>query len=122
MNETTQAPDKKKETTFQPPVDVIEYGDRIVLVADLPGVTRKDLQIDIDKDVLSIRGPISREIPGKYTARYSEYKTGTFGRSFTLSREIDSSAITAELDRGVLELTLPKRREASAKRITVKAR
>lgn len=119
--------DVKTETTtkqkvFVPRVDIVESDDAWRLVADLPGVEEKDLDITLDKNVLTIRGKVVYSAPEGYSLAYQEYEEGDFERVFTISEEVDRSGIVASLTQGVLHLTLPKVKQAQAQKIPVVTR
>jgi len=107
--------------TFTPPVDIFENTKEITLLADMPGVKAKDLDIDLREDVLTLSGEVeSPEGPSERVV-VQEYRTGKYIRQFILSDTIDQSKIDAELKDGVLRLVLPKAEKAVPKKITVKA-
>src|SRR5438105_8988497 len=100
---------------FVPSTDIHETEDALVVVMEVPGVEKKDLAVDLENDVLRID-------PGKYEGLqplYTEYNVGHFARSFTLSSKIDQQQISAQLEDGVLTLTLKKTREAAPRRIEI---
>jgi HSP20 family protein len=97
---------------FTPAVDVVEGDSKFELHADLPGVKQEDLDIQIDKDVLTIRGE-------RKLARKGERVAGAFSRAFTLPKHVDVEKIAASLKDGVLTVTLPKRPEAQPRQIKV---
>jgi HSP20 family protein len=108
---------------WTPAVDVVEDADKIELLVDLPGVKQEELDIQVDKDVLTLRGARKLERPEKsgdkeHFRRY-ERVSGGFLRSFTLPKTVDLEKIGAALKDGVLTLTLPKRPEAQPKQIKV---
>lgn len=103
-----------------PPVDISEDDSGITLVADLPGATRETLSLDVDGDTLTIEAPIALEEASELKAVYAEVRSGRYRRSFTLSRELDSSHIDATLKDGVLTLRLPKLEQAKPRRIEVR--
>lgn len=103
-----------------PPVDVYEEDQRFVISAELPGVDPSLIDVSIKGNMLHVRG--RRERPqDESNARYyrSEQHYGTFKRTFSLPRSVDTDRIAAEYCDGVLTLSLPKRAEAQAKRITI---
>jgi HSP20 family molecular chaperone IbpA len=104
-----------------PPVDVIEDESGITLTADLPGATRDTLSIRVDGDTLTLEAPLDLGEPKDLEAVYAEVRAGRYRRSFTLSRELDSTHIDAALKDGVLTLRLPKLEQARPRRIEVKA-
>jgi len=105
-----------------PHVDVREEAERFVVVADVPGVEGKDIEITADKGVLTIRG--ERRSEKKASAdgfERVERATGTFLRRFTLPESADAEAIKARHVNGVLEVTIPKRPQEQPRRISVQA-
>jgi HSP20 family protein len=105
---------------WTPAVDVVEDADKIELSVDLPGVKQEDLDVQVDKDVLTLRGTrkLERREDKDHFRRY-ERVTGGFVRSFTLPKTVDAEKIGAALKDGVLLLTLPKKPEAQPKQIKV---
>lgn len=110
-----------KATALLPPVDVLEDENGITLYADLPGVSKDRLGIKVEGDVLLIEGEASVPVPTGLELTYAEVRAPHYRRSFTLSRELDASAIDASLKDGVLTLRIPKTEEAKPRRIEVKA-
>jgi HSP20 family molecular chaperone IbpA len=104
---------------FVPQVDIYTAGEEIVILADMPGVSENDIDISLEKNVLTINGFVSIAAPDGYELVYSEYGVGDFQRSFTLSEEIDQDKIEASLSNGMLHLRLPKVPEAKARKIAV---
>lgn len=100
-----------------PPVDIYETSD-VILVADVPGVTKEGLQLDIDKGELTIRGSFdSQDNGGEKLVNECIY--GEYYRKFALADTIDTEKIFAKLENGVLTVTLPKRERAKPKKITI---
>ncbi len=106
---------------FQPRVDIYEKGNGLVLVADLPGVSTNGLEVTLEKRVLTVYGRVEEDRPEGYSPVYHEYDIGDFERQFTLAGDFDVDGIQADLDEGVLRLTIPRAPEPAAKRIQVKA-
>lgn len=106
---------------FSPAVDIYEKADSLVVVADMPGVDEKTIDINVENRVLTIRGKAAAPEREGYQLAYSEYKAGDYERSFTLSSEVAINHIEASVKQGVLEIVLPKSEEAKPKKITVKA-
>ena len=100
-----------------PPVDIKEEEGRFVILADVPGVEPKDIEITMENGVLSIRG--ERRIEDDGTFKRVERPRGTFYRRFSLPDSADPEGITARGHNGVLEITIPKSRKAQPRRITV---
>ncbi len=110
----------EREVTLRPPVDIYEEPQGITLKADLPGVSHDRLEIQIDGDTLTIEGRVSVDMPEGMEALYADVRATRYHRNFTLSREIDTDNIGAEMKEGVLTLTLPKRPEHQPHRIEVR--
>lgn len=103
-----------------PRVDVKEESDRFVLYADLPGIDPGDIEVSMDKGMLTIRGERSSETSTE-TDRFSriERRYGSFHRRFALPDSADPDGIQAHGRNGVLEITIPKRPEIAPRRIQV---
>ena len=125
MNSEVQtAPDQQQAQQAQqryvvPPVDVFENESSITLLADLPGVTREHLQVRVDGDNLVLEAVASTAGPQDMELVYGELQSPAYRRQFTLSRELDTQRIDAQLRDGVLRLTIPKAEEARPRRIQV---
>lgn len=106
---------------WSPSVNVKETPEGLVLSAELPGMKPEDVEIEFENNVLSIRGEKESETTEEEGERYHvwERRYGSFHRSFTLPRTIDSSAIQASFDNGILTVSLPKAAEAKSRRIEV---
>jgi HSP20 family molecular chaperone IbpA len=104
---------------FVPAVDILENINEITILADMPGVESKNVDIDLRDNQLTIIGrvePIERE---KEVPIYKEFNWGDYFRQFTLSNVIDQVKITAKMDNGVLKLVLPKVEKAKPQKIKV---
>ena len=109
------------ERVATPAVDVFEDETGITLLADMPGVPRDQLELHVEGDSLLIEGRVQPQTPNGLEAIYAELRVPRYRRSFTLSRELDSSQIGAQLKDGVLTLRIPKQAHAQPRRITVDA-
>ena len=109
---------------YVPYVDILSNDAEIVIYADMPGIDEKNVDITLEKNVLTISGYVSATSPAPegYELVHNEYGMGDFQRSFTLPEEIDRDHIEASLQHGVLRVDLPKVPEAQARKITVKTR
>jgi|WetSurMetagenome_2_1015567.scaffolds.fasta_scaffold304201_2 HSP20 family protein len=109
------------ETTF-PNVDIVEGKDGYNIKADMPGLDKKDIKVEIEKGVLTISGEKKEEkIEQEKNHYYHLERTyGSFRRSFKLPDNVSSEHIDAKYNSGVLELTLKKTEEAKPKTIEVK--
>jgi HSP20 family protein len=105
-----------------PHVDIREEAERFVVVADVPGVDGKDIDITAEKGVLTIKGVRQSEKKSSQDGfERVERATGTFLRRFTLPESADAEAIKATQINGVLEVTIPKRPQEQPRRISVQA-
>lgn len=107
-------------SNWRPSVDIFEDDDKLVLSVEVPGVDKKDIKINVENNVLSISGERKFEQEEKKdNFRRIERRFGSFYRSFTLPRAVDTEKIEATTKNGVLEITLPKREEAKPRQIEV---
>lgn len=107
-------------TTWAPPVDIYENEHELVVKAELPGIDPKDLDIRVENNILTIRG--ERKFDEKVNENNClrvERAYGSFSRSFSLANTVNSEAIKADYQNGLLTLTIPKREEAKPKQIKV---
>jgi HSP20 family molecular chaperone IbpA len=104
---------------FVPYTDIYETESALTMVMEMPGVERKDLDILLEGDVLRVEGRIDFSKYDGMEPVYAEYNVGPYARSFTLSGKIDQESISAQLDDGVLTLTLPKSKETQPRRIPI---
>ena len=104
-----------------PAVDVFEDASGITLLADMPGVPKDQLELKIEGDALLIEGGVQALTPDGLEAVYAEVRVPRYRRSFTLSRELDTARIEANLKDGVLTLRIPKQAHAQPRRIAVNA-
>jgi len=109
------------ERAVLPAVDVYEDDAGITLLADMPGVPREQLELKVEGDALLIEGGVRALTPEGLEAVYAEVRVPRYRRTFTLSRELDSSRIDASLKDGVLTLRIPKQAHAQPRRIEVQA-
>lgn len=123
MSETsavTKKPDAtRSEAAVMPPVDVIEDATGITLYADLPGVAKDKLSLQVDADTLTIEGELALDLPEGMEATHAEVGLPRYRRAFTLSKELDAQKIAAEFKQGVLKLRIPKAEHAQPRRIEV---
>ncbi len=107
------------ESTLMPPVDVVEDAQAITLYADLPGVRREALHLEIEAGTLTIDARLDLSLPQGLQSSHTEVGFQRFRRSFTLSKELDVDRVAAEMSHGVLKLTIPKAEHAKPRRIAV---
>lgn len=104
---------------FRPDTDIFETEDHVVLVADMPGVAPGDVDVNLERRVLTIRGRLPAKVHDGYRRVHAEYGEGDFERTFTLSEEIDRDRIEASHKNGVLTLKMPKAETAKTRKIAV---
>jgi HSP20 family protein len=107
--------------TFLPRVDIYETKDALFMIADMPGVDEKTVDVELEKNVLTISGRVEDGKVKDYNLVFSEYEVGDYERTFTLSDEIDRDKIKAMVKQGVLRLELPKAEKVKPKKIMIKA-
>lgn len=110
----------RSEAAILPPVDVIEDAGGITLYADLPGVPKGKLALQVEADTLTIEGEIALDMPEGMEASHAEVSLPRYRRMFTLSKELDTDKVSAEFRQGVLKLHIPKAEHAKPRRIEVK--
>lgn len=106
---------------FTPPVDIYDSPEGLVLLADLPGVPSKSLELQIQDNKLSLLGRCLSVIPSGARLIHREYEEGDFVRSFILSEDVDHEHIAARLSNGVLEVVLPRVARAAPRKINVRS-
>ena len=105
---------------FTPAVDIFETDKQITLLADMPGVKADDLTIDLRDNTLTLSADIAPVENAHEDDILVEYETGRYYRQFTLGEIINQGDIDAQLNDGVLRLSLPKVEKATPQKITVK--
>lgn len=104
---------------YVPYADIYETDDALNVVMEMPGVEKNDLNVALENGVLRVDGQINFSKYEGMEPVYTEYNVGHYARSFTMSNKIDQERISAQLDDGVLTLTLPKAKETQPRRISV---
>jgi HSP20 family protein len=104
-----------------PETDVIETEREIRVVTEMPGLKRENIEVDVENNVLTVRGEKREERTEGEQGRFhlAERRYGTFSRSFVLPRDVDADSIQARFDDGVLTVTIPKSEKARRRRIDV---
>ncbi|MEM5275007.1 Hsp20/alpha crystallin family protein [Cupriavidus taiwanensis] len=132
MNDTTQVAERNQNAvakgqeerptptlTLLPAVDIIEDSNGVTLWADLPGVTKDKLQVNVHDGNLHIEAEAIVPTPAGLRVQHAEIRQPHFARAFSLGADLDASKIEANLQDGVLKLTIPRRDEARPRRIAV---
>jgi HSP20 family protein len=111
---------EQSHATWSPSVDIYETPTNFILTAEVPGVSLAELDVKVIGDTLILRGERrwARDVQGENFHRL-ESAYGKFERTFTLSQQINADEITAELQRGLLKVVLPKRAEKGSRQIQV---
>jgi len=119
----SQAEEGITASTWSPAVDIYETPETIIMKADLPGLSREDIEIQIRDNTLTLRGErrFAKDVQQENYLRI-ERAYGAFQRSFTLPATVQQDKIRAVFRDGVLELTLPKAEEAKPKKIAIEVR
>ena len=117
--DASQAEPTHEGVSFVPEVDINENDDGITLLADLPGVRKEDLEIDVREGVLTLTATVEPSSQNRNLI-YQEYEIGGFQRRFNLGKGIDVENIGAAFDNGVLNLFLPKAAEHKPRKIEIK--
>jgi len=105
--------------TLRPPVNIFEDAEGITLEADMPGVSKDRLQLEMDRDSLLIEGDTQLDMPDGTEAHYADIRATRYSRSFALSHELETERVDASLKDGVLRLHIPKRAEVRPRKIEV---
>jgi HSP20 family protein len=105
---------------WAPPVDVEETPEALILTAELPGMSREAIDIELEDGVLTIQGEKKEEEKAETTqGLLYERRWGSFTRRFTLPRAVDAANITAQYDNGILTIRVPKAEEAKGRKIEI---
>lgn len=115
--------EEMREGAWQPPVDIFEDENGVVIKAELPGIDQKDIEVRIEGNTLTIRGERKHgdEVRKESYHRIERYY-GTFQRSFSLPQTINQENVKASCEKGVLTITLPKREDTKPKQINVEVK
>ncbi len=116
---TTEGEPTQAGVTFLPDVDIYEKEDALYLLADMPGVEKDDIVIDLDNNLLTISGSPKIDVNEGERLVFQEFEVGRYYRQFRLSNVIDQAKIEASLKNGVLKLVLPKAEAAKPRRIEI---
>ena len=111
---------KQELRDWTPAVDIREEDERYVLIADIPGVERKDVEVTLENGVLSIKGERRSEAEETREGFHRKERVhGSFMRQFSLPDTVNAENITATVTDGVLEIGIPKQTRPEAKKITI---
>jgi HSP20 family protein len=126
MNNVTTPKDTasatRPEPALLPPVDVVEDTTGITLYADMPGVPKDRLVLNVEGDQLSLEGEVVLAVPQGMQPGHAEVQRARYRRTFTLSKELDAGKVSAEMSHGVLRVRIPKAEHAQPRKIAVQVR
>lgn len=109
---------REESRTLAPPVDIFETEEGLVVVADLPGMDKNDVDVRVENDVLTIKGTAKSRLSSEPLHR--EYRLHNYFRQFQLGEKVDQDKIQGEIRHGVLVIRLPKKEAAKPKQIPIK--
>jgi HSP20 family molecular chaperone IbpA len=118
---TTQSKGREEEFAMRPPVDIFEDAHGIMVVAEMPGVSKERLNVQADRNSLRIEGEAVIDMPKGMEAIHADVQSTRYARTFVLSGELETDAIDAKLKDGVLTVRIPKRSEFRPRKIEVRA-
>ena len=121
-DETAMAERAPQARVYRPLTDIIETGEGVSLMLEIPGVNPDDVDISLERRVLTIRAMARAAHPEGADLVHAEYGEGDYERAFTLSEDLDPDRISAEIRNGVLTITLPRAPERQPQKIAVKAK
>ena len=116
-NQETAVTRREQEQTYMPATDIRETPEAIIMQFDMPGVGKDNVDVKLDRDLLAVTGKVERQEQGNIL--YQEYRIGDYYREFTLSEDLDKDNITAEMQAGVLTLTIGKAERAKPRKISI---
>lgn len=115
----TREETRSNENFIRPAVNIIETEEGLVLTADIPGAAKENLDVNVEKGILTISAPVQHKMAGTRTYREFEL-TGSYYRQFTIPESLDHEKAKAEYANGILALRVPRAQAAKPKRIAVK--
>jgi len=120
LNVAEPVENRRPRRRFIPRVDIFENDSAVFLTLDMPGVGENDVDLTLEKNVLTIKGSIEEFQPETHELTYREYRTGDYRRTFILSDEVYRDQIEASMKNGQLRVTLPKVEEVKPRKIEVR--
>ena len=106
---------------YQPRVDIQRTDTTIYLEAEMPGVDEAGLNVDIERDVITLRGETDSELYNSDEQRHREFRPGRYHRSFRLGQQVDREGIKASIKQGLLRLELPLKEEEQRRKIAIES-
>jgi HSP20 family protein len=111
--EVQQVESTRPTRYFSPLTDIVEHEDHLLLIMDLPGIRKDEIDIHVENNLLKVETSFSEQAYQDFKPVYTEYNIGPYTRSFRLSNKVDQEGIEAKLEHGVLQLKLKKVQEKS---------
>ncbi|MDA8415271.1 MAG: Hsp20/alpha crystallin family protein [Desulfobacteraceae bacterium] len=108
---------RSTEKFLKPAVNIIETEEGLTLLADIPGASKGDLNVNVEKGILTITAPVTRDMPGN--AGYTEFELASYYRQFAIPESLDHEKAKADLSNGVLTLRIPKAEAAKPRKIEI---
>jgi HSP20 family protein len=115
----TEKPERDRELPLIPAVDIFEDAHQLTVQAEMPGVSKETLNVQVDRDSLLIEGEVALDLPAGMSALYADLQTTRYRRTFSLSGELETERIAASLKDGLLTVRIPKRAEFRTRKIKV---
>ncbi|MBN1125120.1 MAG: Hsp20/alpha crystallin family protein [Sedimentisphaerales bacterium] len=110
---------EQTEEVFVPAADIWETEDQIMIRMDMPGVAKNDTEVKIERDTLLVQGKVSSEAQGNLL--YGEQRVGNFRREFSLSDDLDHEHVSAQMNDGILTITIGKAEAVKPRKIEILA-
>jgi HSP20 family protein len=121
MMEDFFATDRLPVRTQYPAIDIVEQENDFVVNVDAPGVKKEDIKITFENNILTVSGSRKpQELPENVQVLLNEVRSGEFSRTIKFRQEVDTEKMSAELNNGVLTITLPKTEAVKAREISIK--
>lgn len=108
-----------EEPVFSPQVDIIEKKDSVVILADMPGVSKENVDVMLEEGVLTIEGRVEGDWPEDLELQREEYQVGSFHRRFAVGEGLDVDNVEATMEEGVLRLCIAKSERYQPRRIQI---
>ena len=112
---------REPERVATPRADIVETAEAVVVMMDVPGVDDKNVDVTLEKDVLTVIARVSEAERDGFELAWSEYNPTVYRRQFTVSDRVDSDGVSAQLRHGVLRVELKKSERAKARKIEVRS-